>query len=123
MKKKKKVEPRFFNRSFVAKEVGVKPTTIQHWEREITYIDKRIKRSSKERKRLYSRENIEQFLEVKRLVEEERLSIEEVDTYFKNGFHKAKEKETIKSDLEKKTEAQIILKGVIIKLEELKKLL
>ncbi len=123
MNKDSKEEPHFFNRAFVAKEVGVKPTTIKHWEREINYIDRHINRSRNGGKRLYSRANVEQFLEVKRLLEDERLSVEEVASYFKKGFFKANETKQAQSDLDKKTEAQLLLKGAINKLEKLKELL
>ncbi len=122
----KQNEPTFFDRAFTAKEVGVKPTTIKHWEREIAYIDKRIKRSLKGNRRLYNRENIEQFREVKRLMEEERLSVEEVANYFKNGlFNKPKDDNAldVKTDLDKKTEALIIVQRAISKLEKLKELI
>ncbi len=116
--------PSFFNRTEAAKEVGVKPTTLKHWEREIKYIDKRIKRSLNGGKRLYSRENIQQFLEVKRLLEEERLSVEEVAQYFKQGGAlKDKQAQKELSAIEKKTEAQMMIKEAITKLEKLKDLL
>ena len=66
-------DKRFFRIGEVSRIVGVKPYVLRYWEKEFPSI--RPKRADS-RQRVYKREDIETIGEVKRLLYEERLTIE-----------------------------------------------
>ncbi len=110
------IEKLYYTRKEVAQAVDCPDASIKHWEKEISLF-KKIKRD-KHNARLYTKENIEQFKEVKRM-REKRYEVEEINRFFKTGFLE----EGSSSNLEKKTEAILKIQTVISKLEGLKELI
>ncbi len=126
------MEKAYLRRAEVAKLLGVPASTIKHWERSITTIDKNIRRSANGGYRLYTKENIACFEEVQRLLSEKRLSIKEVADYFNQGGLKEvissnnkndRDKEKTKTELEQKMKLKVELEEAIERLEQLKALL
>jgi DNA-binding transcriptional MerR regulator len=80
-------DKRFFRIGEVSRIIGVKPYVLRYWEKEFPFI--RPKRADS-RQRVYRREDIETIGEVKRLLYEERLTIEgarhKLKSLKKSGF-------------------------------------
>ncbi len=65
---------RFFRIGEVSRIIGVKPYVLRYWEMEFPSI--RPKRADDSRQRIYQREDIETIVEIKKLLYEEKLTVE-----------------------------------------------
>ncbi len=111
----------FFRRGEVAKLLEVPKSTIQHWERSVKTLDRKIKRSKDGGYRLYSREVIFLFAKIQNLLKEKRYSLEEVEKYFQKGFANDTDQEGIclEPSLSKQAKSIALIEEAIEKLEQL----
>ena len=72
----------YFKIGEVAKLVGVKPYVLRYWETEFSIIKPGKTRS---RHRLYRRRDVEALLEIKRLLHQERYTIEGAKKHLKSA--------------------------------------
>jgi len=73
---------RFFRIGETSRIIGVKPYVLRYWEKEFEGI--RPKRADS-RQRTYQREDIETIIEIKKLLYEEKLTIEGAKKRLKSG--------------------------------------
>ena len=69
----------YFSRSEVARIVGVQPETLRYWERTFG-----LKPKKSGNRRIYTRKDLQKVLLIKSLIEEENLTINEVENFLRD---------------------------------------
>ena len=70
---KSSIEKRYFTITEVAQELDLKPSMLRYWEKEFRQLNPR---TNSRGKRFYTRKDIELISEIRRLVKEERFTID-----------------------------------------------
>jgi DNA-binding transcriptional MerR regulator len=70
---KSSIEKRYFTITEVAQELDLKPSMLRYWEKEFRQLNPR---TNSRGKRFYTRKDIDLIVEIRRLVKEERFTID-----------------------------------------------
>ena len=108
----------YFKIGEVSEITGVKPYVLRYWESEFKMVNPSKSRS---RQRLYRKSDVEMILKIKKLLYEDRFTINGARKKIKDlGYGKP----AVQSELEfGKREDSFLIKGIIQELKEIKRLL
>ena len=99
---------RFFRIGEASQIIGVEPYTLRYWENEFPQLRPRRADS---RQRTYQRKDLETLLEIKRLLYEERLTIEGARQRLRESRAQAKADQPILTDIKRELRGLLKLLG------------